>query len=264
MSLLTGKGIEVRFDDRRVLDGVDIGLGAGELVGLIGPNGAGKSTLLRVLANLLAPDAGEVLYQDRPLREVGRRRFAREVAYLAQNAPLHWPLTVRRLAALGRLPWLGPWQRSPERDERAIDAALVQADIASLAERPVTTLSGGERLRALLARALASEPRVLLADEPIAALDPFHQLHVMQVLRDLANRGGAALAVLHDLTLAARFCDRLVLLHEGRCFASGSAEVVLNAANLAAVYRVEAQFGHANGQLYVVPWLRLESAEARQ
>ncbi len=264
MRLLTGTGIEVRFGDRQVLAGVDIDLGAGALVGLIGPNGAGKTTLLRVLANLHAPDAGEVFVQGRRLRDVGRRRLAREVAYVAQNAPLHWPLTVRRLAALGRLPWLGPWQRSPERDERAIDAALVQADIASLAQRPVTTLSGGERSRALLARALACEPRVLLADEPIAALDPYHQLHVMQVLRDLVNRGGAALAVLHDLTLAARFCDRLVLLHEGRCLASGSAEVVLTAANLATAYRVEAQFGRADGELYVVPWRRLAPAEARQ
>ncbi|MCG8690894.1 MAG: ABC transporter ATP-binding protein, partial [Minwuiales bacterium] len=124
------------------------------------------------------------------------------------------------------------------------------------AERIVTTLSGGERLRTLLARALATEPRVLLADEPIAALDPYHQLHVMQLLRELAGRGGEVIAVLHDLTLAARFCDRLVLLDGGNVVADGPPDAVLNPANIETVYRIDAHFGRVSDQAYVVPWTR--------
>ena len=256
MTLLQATGIRVRLGENDVLAGVDLGLAPGELVGLIGPNGAGKTTLLRVLARLLAPDTGSLVYDAAPVAGIDRRAFAREVAYLAQNAPLHWPITVRRLVALGRIPRLGPWTRPTDADAAAIDTALAQADIADLAERIVTTLSGGERLRTLLARALATEPRVLLADEPIAALDPYHQLHVMQLLRELAGRGGAVIAVLHDLTLAARFCDRLVLLDGGNVVADGPPDAVLNPANIETVYRIDAHFGRVSDQAYVVPWTR--------
>ena len=256
MTLLQATGIRVRLGDNDVLAGVDLGLAPGELIGLIGPNGAGKTTLLRVLARLLAPDTGSIVYDGAPVAEIGRRAFAREVAYLAQNAPLHWPITVRRLVALGRIPRLGPWTRPTDADAAAIDTALEQADIADLAERIVTTLSGGERLRTLLARALATEPHVLLADEPIAALDPYHQLHVMQLLRELAGRGGAVIAVLHDLTLAARFCDRLVLLDGGAVVADGPPDAVLKPVNIETVYRIDAHFGRRGDQAYVVPWTR--------
>ena len=256
MTLLQATGIRIRLGDNDVLAGVDLGLTPGELVGLIGPNGAGKTTLLRVLARLLDPDTGSLVYDGASVAGIDRRAFAREIAYLAQNAPLHWPITVRRLVALGRIPRLGPWTRPTDADAAAIDTALAQADIADLAERIVTTLSGGERLRTLLARALATEPRILLADEPIAALDPYHQLHVMQLLRELAGRGGAVIAVLHDLTLAARFCDRLVLLDGGAVVADGRPDAVLNPANIETVYRIDAHFGRVGDQAYVVPWTR--------
>jgi len=262
MTLLAARGIGVGYDGRAALEAVDFAVDAGEFVALIGPNGAGKTTFLRVLAGLRAPETGAVLFEDAPLAAADRRRLARSVAYLPQNAPVHWPLTVRRLAALGRLPWLDAWRPAGAEDARAIDAALARTDMAAFEDRPVTTLSGGERLRALLARALAGAPRVLLADEPVAALDPFHQLQVMEILRDIARGGGAAVAVLHDLTLAARFCDRLVLLAGGRLVAEGRADRVLSPENLARAYRIEALAGAVEGEPWLVPWRRLEGPEA--
>ena len=241
--MIAATNIVVRLGGRIVLDRVSIAAEDGEMVGLIGPNASGKTTLIRVLAGLLAPDAGA-------LSPIADR--ARNVAYLEQGAACHWPLAVRRVVALGRLPHLGPFQRPSDADERAIDAAMAEADVVTLAERPVTALSAGELARVFLARALATEPRVILADEPVASLDPYHQIQVMELLRGHASRG-AVIAVLHDLTLAARFCDRLVLLHSGKVAAQGKPSEVLTPDNLARVYSVTAAFGDG----YVVPLARL-------
>jgi iron complex transport system ATP-binding protein len=256
---LAAESIALRLGGRAVLDGVSIAAAPGELVGLIGPNAAGKTTLVRVLAGLIAPDAGAVTLDGRPLAAIPRAERARAVAYLEQDAVCHWPLAVRRLVALGRLPWLGPFQRAGPADEAAITQAMADAEIAPLADRPVTTLSGGERARAFLARALAGAPRVLLADEPVASLDPYHQMKVMELLRAQAARGGAVVAVLHDLTLAARFCDRLVLLDGGRVAAEGAPTQVLTAQTLARVYGVAAAFGADADGPYVVPRRRLDA-----
>jgi iron complex transport system ATP-binding protein len=241
--MISAENIVVRFGGRTVLDGVSIAANDGELVGLIGPNASGKTTLMRVLAGLLAPDAGT-------LSPIADR--ARNVAYLEQNAVAHWPLSVRRLVALGRLPHLGPFQRPGAMDARAIEAAMAEADVVALADRPATSLSAGEKARVFLARALATEPRVILADEPVASLDPYHQIQVMELLRGHAARG-AVVAVLHDLALATRFCDRLVLLHRGRIAAQGAPRDVLTKRTLAHVYSVTAAFGDG----YVVPLSRL-------
>lgn len=259
MRLLCAEGVSVRYGARHVLEGVDLVVSAGEVVGLIGPNGAGKTTLLRVLARLIRPEAGSLTFDGEPYERYARRALARAVAYLPQGALAHWPLTVGRLVALGRLPRLGPWRRPGEADIRAIGRAMEEADVVELADRPVTTLSDGERARTMLARALAVEPRVLLADEPITALDPNHQLQVMELLRALARRGGAVVVVLHDLTLAARFCDRVALLHWGRLLDEGTPEAVLTPENLLAAYGVRAVHGRRGDEIYVVPWERLEA-----
>jgi iron complex transport system ATP-binding protein len=203
---------------------------------VIGPNGAGKSSLLRVLLGTLAPTAGEVRYEERPVGAWDRRALARSVGVVPQAEELVFPLTTRELVAMGRYPHLGPWQREGEEDRRAVTAALAQCDVLHLAGRVVGTLSGGERQRALVARALAQEPRALVLDEPTAALDIRHEMAIFELLRALCARGMTALVVTHHLNLAARYADGLVLLHEGRVAAVGTPAEVLTRERVEQVY----------------------------
>jgi iron complex transport system ATP-binding protein len=256
MALLSAQGICVELSHRRVLDGVDFSLTGGELVGLLGPNGAGKTTLLRALAGLQPLQSGAVRVLDRGIGDYAPAERARRLAYLPQGGQCHWPMPVAQVVALGRLPHRAPWARVPQADHAAVRRALQAADVAHLADRPATELSGGERARVLLARALAVEAQVLLADEPTAGLDPAHQLGVMEVLRARAQSGIGVVTVLHDLTLAARFCDRLLLLGEGRVVADGTAGQVLTEHNLAEVYGIEAHRAAAAEGLLLVPLRR--------
>lgn len=238
----------------RQLDGVTLELSPGELLGIVGPNGAGKTTLLRAALGLVARDTGTVDWQGRPLESLSQRELALAAAYVPQGQLAHWPLTVRRTVELGRLPHAGVWAR--DADRTAVDAALVAVDAQSIADRRLDQLSGGERARVLLARALAVEAPVLLADEPVAALDAYHQLDLMERFRELARGGRAVAIVLHDLTLAARFCTRIAMLNCGRIAVAGPVDVVLNAANLRSVYQIEALVGAHEGERYVLPWRR--------
>ncbi|WP_020559612.1 ABC transporter ATP-binding protein [Thiofilum flexile] len=241
---------------RMILDAISIELYKGELIGLIGPNGAGKSTLLKILAHLLKPDSGQVFWKNKELSTLKANERAKALAWLEQNGAIHWPLTVERLVALGRLPHLAAWQKLTEADQQVVDQVLIETDLAALRGRDATTLSGGERSRVLLARALASEPQVLLADEPIAALDLGHQLQTMQLLREFAQGERASVVVLHDLALAARYCDRLYLMQHGKIVATGKPEQVLTPELLAQVYGVECVLG-ATPYPWLVPVRRL-------
>jgi iron complex transport system ATP-binding protein len=253
---IEARGIAVRANGTAILDGIDLTLEPGQMVGVIGPNGAGKTTLLRVLADLQPAARGSVLYNGVAASQLGRTTLARRLAYLAQGSVVHWPLTVAHLVGLGRLPYRRFWGPHASDDARAVTEALRATETESLRHRTLATLSGGERMRVLLARALAVEAAALLADEPIAGLDPYHQLHVMELLQKTARRGTTMVVVLHDLTLAARFCDRLVLLDAGRVVADGAPEAVLNAANLAQVYRISVLRETHERALYVLPWRR--------
>lgn len=250
------EGCNLRYcrGEAAILDGIDVQVAPGRLVGLVGPNGAGKTSLLRVLAGLLAPSGGSLTYDGRPAQAVARRERARRLAYLAQGGTVHWPLRVEQLVALGRL----PHGAGKEADRAAVERALAATGVAHLRRRPLDTLSGGERLRALLARALAVEPEILLADEPTAALDPYHQLQVMELLRAATARGLGVVLVLHDLTLAARFCDELLLLQGGRVLAAGPAPAVLTDENLAFAYGIAALRGNATGATFLLPWSRID------
>ena len=238
MALLDVRGAHVMLGEVPVVQGLDLSVDGGEMVGLIGPNGAGKTTALRALLRLLPLTNGRVLLDGDDITHAKPHTLAGRMAYLPQGQTAHWPLTARRLVALGRLPHLNPWQQMTEADQTAIDKAIAAADIAHLIDRPVTALSGGERARVLLARALCVEAPVLLVDEPVVSLDPQHQLSVMEALKAHAVAGGAVLAVLHDLELAARFCDRLVLMQQGRVVADGSPADVLTNDHLERVYHV--------------------------
>ncbi|MGE0746018.1 MAG: ABC transporter ATP-binding protein [Rhodospirillales bacterium] len=253
---LAARGIVVRLGGAVVLDHVDFEVGDGTVVGLIGPNGAGKSTLLRVLAHLQPTAAGAVNLDGRPLGGYDAGERARRIAYLAQGTEVHWPLSVAAVVGLGRLPHRAGARGETAADRAAVARAMAATDVAGLRERSIGALSGGERARALIARALAVEAPLLLADEPTAGLDPYHQLQVMELLRATAGDGRAVVVVLHDLTLAARFCDRILLLDRGAAVADGVPAAVLTAQNLARAYRVEAVHGTRDGAPYVVPWRR--------
>ena len=255
--ILQATAINLQLNGNPVLRDVDFYLHPGELVGLIGPNGAGKTSLLRILANLQKPDSGQLTLNHTALQKYPLKQLARKLGYLAQGAPSHWPLKVRRLIELGRLPHLSPWGTLSERDNAVVERAMIQAEVVHLSERIVTTLSGGERLRVLIARMFATEPQIILADEPIAALDPYHQLHIMELLKEHSGRGGSAVVVMHDLNMAARFCSRLVMIQTGKIVSDGAPEAVLNSKLLAEVYGIKATIINEQSDILVIPRQRL-------
>jgi iron complex transport system ATP-binding protein len=251
---IEARSITARYGDTPVLQAVDFTARAGEMVGLIGPNGSGKTTLLRILANLRAPEAGTVRYSGKTAAELGARNLARRVSYLAQGGEVHWPMRADALVALGRLPHRGGAGGSDARDRDAVMRAMAAADVTHLGERTMREVSGGERMRILLARALAVEGELLLADEPTAALDPLHQLQVMSLLRASVRDGHGVIVVLHDLTLAMRFCDRLVLLAEGGVLVEGAPAAVLTDELVARAYGVDVVRGERGGVPFLLPW----------
>ena len=257
MPLLTVNNVFVERQQRVLLGDISLSLQQGELLGLLGPNGAGKSTLMKALVQLL-PYRGEIRCQGKSLQQVSAAERARLIAYLEQSVQTGWPIAVRDYVALGRLPHRRFWFRNSHqhRDWKVVETAIAQADLGGLDDRPVAELSGGEFARVRLARALAVQAPLLLADEPVSVLDPFHQLQVMELLRQQCRDGKAGIVVLHDLTLASRFCDRLMLLDKGRPVAAGVPKQVLTPANLQQVYQVQAMVGEHQQQPYILPWTR--------
>jgi iron complex transport system ATP-binding protein len=250
---LEAKGVGVSLGGRRVLSGVGLAVEPGEIVAVIGANGAGKSTLLKVMAGLIAPRDGTIAVGGRPLADFDRRALAREIAYLPQERAVHWPLTVRRLVALGRLPFRAPIAGPSADDLAAVDEAMAAMDVGAFADRPVTELSGGERARVLLARALAQRPRFLVADEPTTGLDPAHGLTLFAQFVRMAAVERAVIVALHDLTLAARYCHRVLLLKDGTALAQGSPRDVLTPERLAQAYGVRATVAEIEGRPVVLP-----------
>jgi iron complex transport system ATP-binding protein len=259
-ALLEAEGLTFGYPGRPVFRDVTFALGAGELVALAGPNGAGKSTLLRVLLGLHAPLAGRVALGGVALASLRRREIARRVALLPQESPSDLPLAVREIISLGRLPHLRRFEPEGPADLAAVEAALAATDTAELAERPMTELSGGERHRVHLARALAQGAPVLLLDEPTAGLDLVHQLEALELLRatvdEAAEAGGGrgAIVAMHDLSLAARWCDRILLLADGALQADAPPAAVLTPETLARVFGVRAEVrADETGRPFVVP-----------
>jgi len=256
------ENLSVRLGRRPVLDGVSAVLEPGNLIGIIGPNGAGKSTFVRAMLGLVPSQAGRVAVNGRDIATMPPRAIARAVAYLPQGQTLHWPLSVERLVALGRLPHLAPLSRVSEADRAIVAEALARADVAHLKDRVATELSGGERARVLLARALAVGAAGLVVDEPLASLDPGHQIDVMTLLRREARAGGLIVAVLHDLGMAARYCDRVLLIDRGKLVADGAPDAVLTAERLAEVYGIRALVDTGGPVPSIIPVDRIEGRQA--
>jgi iron complex transport system ATP-binding protein len=239
--LIEAHQIGLTLDGAVILQDVSLALRPGEMVGLIGPNGAGKTTLLKILAGLMKPTAGVVTLEGRGMAAHSPREVARVTASVPQGAATDFAFTVREIVLMGRSPHLGRFELEGPRDRDIAQKAMRTMGIDALADRYVTTLSGGERQRVFIARALAQEPRALLLDEPTANLDVKHQLDVIGLVADLAHSVGlGVIAAIHDLDLAAEFCDRLVLLHQGRVLAEGAPEAALTAEYLAAAFEVQA------------------------
>ena len=224
----------------QLLDAVSLEVRGGSLLGLIGPNGAGKSTLLKCISQLLAPSTGQVSLDGEDLRGRSPQEIARHIALLPQSTTLNFAFTCLEVVLMGRNPHLGRFEAEGARDHAIAQQSMANTDSEEFVTRLITEVSAGERQRVLLARALTQQPRLLLLDEPTAGLDVQHQLQVFTLIRDLVSQGLTAIAVVHDLNLAARYCDRLVLLDRGAVRARGRVSDVLTPEHLADVFNVEA------------------------
>jgi len=252
--MLAAQQLEVTLSGRTVLHDVSLSLPSGQLVALVGPNGAGKTTLLRALAGLVS-STGTIEVNGDHLSSLPLRERAKRFGYLPQGHLVHWPLPAKDVVALGRYPHgaTDPARLSPH-DEAAVLRAMQATNVVEFAERPVTELSGGERSRVALARVLAVEAPIVLADEPTASLDPRYQIDVMRNLRSAADRGVLVVVVTHDLGLAARFADTVLVLSDGRLVAQGKPAQALSEQVMADVFRISAYRADYRNEAVILPW----------
>lgn len=250
------RDVAFAYDSEPVLDGVTLRLGRGELLGVVGPNGSGKSTLLRCLNRLVEPDEGTVFVDGTAIDEMRREEIARRVGYVPQDERRTFPTTVFETILMGRKPHVG-WRPTDE-DKAAVADVIDLLDLEQYALRPIDELSGGQRQKVLIGRALVQEASVLLLDEPTSSLDVKHQLDVLDVVREQVDGGITAVVAIHDLNLAARYCDKLAMLHGDRIAAAGGPEI-LTPETIRTVYGVEATVTTHDGRRLVIPERSLSS-----
>jgi len=254
MTTLQFDSVAVSLAGRPVLRGVDLELGEGEVLVLAGRNGVGKTTLLRIATGILTPDAGEVRIEGRGLAGRSRRELARILAVVPQETSIPFPFSVAEVVLMGRAPHLGLLGFESSRDLGIARRAMERLGIDHLAGRSILEVSGGERQLAMVARALAQEAPILLLDEPTAHLDVSRRLELLALVRELAREGRSALVISHDLGLAARECDRVALLAEGRILAAGPPAETLEPSLLRRAFGVDAEIlRSADGSPVVVP-----------
>lgn len=247
MTLLSLNGLTVWRGECPVVDDASFEIAAGEVVGLIGPNGAGKTSLMRAALGLL-PSSGES-----SAVAMRSQERAKHIAWLPQSREISWPVAVETLVMLGRVPHLSGGQRPGPEDQAAVAEALAAMDVTAFAQRAATELSGGEQARVLIARALAQDTPLILADEPAAGLDPGHQIATLEQFQSLAQQGKSVLVSLHDLGLAARHCTRLILMHRGQIVADGVPDTVLSPDHLADVFGIRAHLSRGADGLVFQP-----------
>jgi iron complex transport system ATP-binding protein len=254
--LVSCEHVSFAYGTISALSDVSLSVNEREVFGLLGPNGSGKSTLVRLLSGVLTPQHGDVQLAGRDLRTYGREELARQIAVVPQETTIELPFSVLEVVLMGRAPYLGRFGFERKQDLAIASRAMEQTGVSALAAREIHELSGGERQRVILARALAQEPRVLLLDEPTAFLDIKHQVEVYDLIRTLSREHGlTVIAILHDLNLAALYCDRLALLKAGRVFCLGAPEQVLTYTNVKAVYETEVYIGlnDITGKVHILP-----------
>jgi iron complex transport system ATP-binding protein len=242
-------------DQKLILRDISIDVSPGQCVGILGPNGAGKSTLLRIMATTLSASAGTILLDGRALQQWPAQERAQRLAFVPQRTEQLFPFCVREVVLMGRTPYLRRWQKETAEDVRIVEDVMALTDIAHLAEREVTTLSGGELQRVAIARALAQRPAFLLLDEPTASLDLRHQMDIIRLLKTLTRQGVTIVIVLHDLNLALTVCSSVLLLQQGALYAAGPPAAVLTPQTVRTVFAVEVCSGShpITGAPYLIP-----------
>lgn len=240
MTELRAENISVTLNGKDLIKDVSFSLKSGELVALLGPNGAGKTTALRAVLGLQKLSEGAAFLGGQNVKTLSPHKRARQAAYLPQSRPLAWPNRVKDIVALGRFSHGAAMGNLKGDDLTAVEAAIHSCDIGHLVSRNAETLSGGELARVHCARAIAAQAPLLIADEPVAALDPRHQFKVMDLFSDYVKKGGGGLVVLHDVALAAQYADRLILMKEGQLITSGAPQDILSANSLADIYGIKA------------------------
>lgn len=255
-TMVTLDQVSVRLGDVQALTNVSATVAEGCFLGLIGPNGAGKTTLLRTITDAVRPDAGAVMIDGVAVGNLSSRAVSRQVAVVPQDTALAFDFDVRDIVAMGRTPYIGRFGASQPADMAAVERAMAECEVKQFASRSISEVSGGERQRVLLARAIAQETPVLLLDEPTASLDINHQVQTLELVRDLVEQGKTVIAAIHDLNLAARYCDELLLLADGAIMASGSPDTVLTARTVNEAFGTPAIVGpHAiSGSIHVTPF----------
>ncbi len=253
--MITLDKVHFAYGETPILDGLSLEVPAGQFLGVIGPNGAGKSTVCRLMLGMIQPRSGRVLVDGREVRHWRRREFARRVAAVTQEEALEFPFTSLEVVLMGRIAHLGPLGFERAEDFDAAHAAMRETGVDHLAERPLHALSGGERKRVLLARALAQDPAALILDEPAAALDIHHQIAIFDLLRERHRRGVTVVVVVHDLNLAAAYCERILLLRSGQPAIAGGVEEVLTYRRVKEAFGVEVYVGvnELTGARFLIP-----------
>jgi len=253
---IEARDVDFYFGSRQILRSISLSAQEGRVIGIIGPNGSGKTTLLRTLSKVLKPAKGVILLNGREISGLSQREVAKELAVVPQDTSIHFDFTAFEVVMMGRTPHINRLGGEKASDRRIAVEAMEQTRTLELRDRLVTTLSGGERQKTVIAKALAQEPDVLLLDEPTANLDIKNQIEIMELLRKaVAQKSITAIMAIHDINLAARYCDEMIMVKEGRIFAAGAPKEVLTRENISAVFDVEAivsdRFGE--GSLFVIP-----------
>ena len=242
MTSLEVRDLKYLYDKHIVLDGVDLRIREGEILGILGPNGCGKTTLLRNLNKNLSPNGGCILLDDVDMQSIQKRDVAKEIAVVPQTNEIHFSFTVRDIVAMGRMPFQRMMGGETREDRMIIDAAMEQTGVMKFADRHINTMSGGERQRVIIARAIAQTPKIILMDEPTLHLDISMQFDALNLVYKLSREKGLTVVIVsHDLGMVARYCDRIVMLHNHRVHALGTPQEVLTPDNMRTVFNVDAE-----------------------
>lgn len=242
-SPLEVQGLGYDYEQKEVLDGISFSLRQGEVLGILGPNGCGKTTLLKNLNRNLSPIRGCVLLDGQDLEDMLKRDIAKKIASVPQTNEIRFAFTVREIVEMGRMPFQEAFRGNTSEDEAIVDRAMEQAGVTHMAERHINTMSGGERQRAIIARALAQTPEILLMDEPTLHLDINMQFEILDLVHRLSKENGLTVIIVsHDLPMVARYCDRMILIHDRKIFAEGKPADVLTPDNMRVVFHIDARF----------------------